>query len=383
MKKISLLIILIFILCLISSCNSNRENIILKERDLKVISSKMESKSNIVFLNNEKLYYFTDIVNKETPDLANETLYEYNFNDKNTKKINTFTNIAVSSGSKALYNNSVYIPLATNIENTLYKIDTKSRSLEVIKKWITFPPLAYVYTVDDNLILFGPKTSDGITIEYYINKIDLNSNNEKNIITKKMKNKKGETISCIDVDKEFIYAFSISATGDKEIYNIIQYDLNGKQSNVYPFDLKAFLDPTATLTGEDDAISKLYKEKDYFILNTLNGRVFIFKMVNNKLIPIKIPEKFYKNNPSGFHFIEYYDGKSEVAYFTNLSEENNIITIFNYSTEKFTTLELPNDIENQYNFDRNARGDLIVKKVNKKDISKVEYYYINFKSIGF
>lgn len=375
MKKIGFMILLILSLSLLSSCTSSQEDIVVKEESNKNILPQIPADSEIVFFDNQKLFYFTFESDSKTPDLANQTLYEYDIKENKTIKINTFSNIAISSDSKALHQNNFYMHLATNEQNHLVKVDTNTHSSEIIKKWSTFPTFAYVYTLDNNLILFGPN-SIGSATEYYINKINLTDNSEVNIVAKKIENQKGELIASLDVDEKFIYAFSIASNGVNETYSIIKYDINGKQLSVYPFDLESFIS-MKTLLNEDDAIIRIYKEKNYFILNTINGRVFIFKISNDKLEPIKIPEKFFINNPAGYHFLEYYDGDSNYAYFINTFEQNNIIEVFNCETETFTTIKLTEDNNNINKYYRNAKGDLIIKKSNKQDIYKIQYIYEN------
>lgn len=378
MKKVNLLILLIFILGLLSSCASPSQNTTIKitEKDLTSLPISGKGDSEIIYFNKDKIYYSKDIVNDQTPDLADKILFEYAIKRRQINKVHTLSNISMSSGSKAIHSNNLYIPFSTNKENILLKVNMDNHNAEIIKEWNTFPPLSYVYNLDNYLFLFGPKSNGG-QIEYYIDKIDLNNNKEVNIVTKNMNNKKGQLIASIDAEDKYLYAFSINATGDKDLYRIVQYDMNGRECNSYPFDLAAFLSGKKTLYHEDDAISKIYKEKDYFILNTLNGRVFIFKILKDKLEPIKMPEKFYKDNPAGYHFLEYYDNKSNFAYFINTFGINNVIEVFNYLTGEFSSLELPKDNNCSYIYYRNAGGDLIIKKTNDEDINQVYYYYIN------
>lgn len=378
MKKISYLTILILISFLLSSCSLERtmnspngkENIAVH------LPLKIDADAEVFFFNDEKLYYFTDEINSENPNLVNKTLHEYKFEDKKSNTLSSFADISVYSGSKTLTDNKLYLPLTQNNHNILVEINLENNSSKTIKKWMAFPPLTYVYNLNNNLILFGPNSLDNSTIEYSINKINPVNNKEVNIVKKEIKNQRGELISCIDVDGNYIYAFSITATNKEQKYNIIKYDLTGKQVSIYPFDLKTFLNPDKTLADQDDAIFNIYKEKDYFILNTLNGRVFIFKLINNKLQPVKIPDNFCTKNPSGFRFIEYYDGESDFAYFYNTFENNNVVIVFNYLTEEFTSLEFPKD-NSIYHYFRNAKGDLIVKKSKDQNLSQFYYYDID------
>ena len=382
MKKISFFIMLISILIILTACTTqNKEPV---KKPAKAISSKsaielipiqIAANAEIAFFDNQKLYYYTDEFDSKSPELIDKTINVYDINIKTSKELNKIANISTYSGSFAMDQSDFYMPFSTNDENILVKADMKKNNAEIIKKWKTFPPLAYVYTIDNNLILFGPNEK-GATTNYYINKINLDTNEEKNIITKKMKNLSGELIACIDVDDKYIYTFSIEVDGNIEKYKICQYDTNGTLLNTYPFDLKFYLDST-TLRGQDDAIAKIYKENDNFILTTLGGRVLIFKCKDNVLQPVKLPENLYKDNPSGFRFLEYYDGNSEFGYFVNSFKENNIVTVFNYSTEKVTTMEFPKSENDRASNDyfRNAAGDLVVKQSKGQSTNEFEYFY--------
>lgn len=376
MKKIRILAILIIISFLLVSCTNVDDNTkSVAQDDLKIEPLQIETNAEIAFFDNESIFYFTDEITSKESDVVCKTLAEYNFKDKKTKKITSFEDISTHSGSITRSDNTLYMPLSTNDENILFKIDVNKNSSKEIKKWNTFPPLSYVYYLRGNLILFGPDVIDQLTTHYYINKISLTDNKEVNIVKKKIKNNNGELISCVDVDESYIYAFSIKASDDSQKYSIIKYGLNGEEIDRYDFDLKAFLHPFETLANQDDAIINVYKEKDYFILNTINGKVFIFKLNMNQLQPIEIPENFYKMNPSGFRFLDY-NGSSDFAYFINTFENNNVITVFNYITEEFTSLELAND--NMYSYFRNAQGNLIVRKTNNQN--SIEFYYYRIDS---
>lgn len=382
MKKISFFIMLITILIILTACTTkNKEP---AKGPVKDIASKsaielnpiqIAANAEIVFFNNQKLYYYTDEFDSKSPELIDKTINVYDINIKTSKKLNKIANISTYSGSVAMNHSSFYMPFSTNDENILVKADMGKNKAETIKKWKTFPPLAYVYTIDNNLILFGPNEK-GETTDYYINKINLDTNKEENIIKKKMKNQNGELIACMDVDDKYIYTFSIKVDGNIEKYIISQYDTSGTLFKTYPFDLKFYID-SATFRGQDDAILKIYKENDNFILTTLGGRVFVYKIVNDKLQPVKLPENLYKDNPSGFRFLEYYDGNSEFGYFVNSFKENNIVTVFNYSTEKITTLEFTKSENDRASNDyyRNAAGDLVIKKSKGQSTNEFQYFY--------
>lgn len=379
MKKIRFMTILTLISFLLSSCTSvkhvnspkNKENTPLK------IPLEIDSNAEISFFTNGKLYYFNDEFNKEKPELANKILSEYSIMDKKSKILSSFPDISDYSGSITLNKNKLYLPLYQNNTNVLFEINLQNNHTRIMKKWNAFPPFAFIYNLKNNLILFGPNSLNNTTLEYYINTINLVDNKEVNIVKKEIKNHVGELISCLDVDGNNIYAFSITATKNDQKYSIIKYDITGKQINIYPFDLQMFLNPAKTLADQDDAIFSIYKEKNYFIFNTLNGRVFIFKLINDKLEPVTVPDKFYKKNPSGFRFIEYFDGKSDFAYFYNTFNNNNVVTVFNYLTEEFTSLKFPKD-NSVYNYFRNAHGDLVVKKSSKdQNLSRFYYYTID------
>ncbi|MFJ7953980.1 hypothetical protein ACIQZG_20985 [Lysinibacillus sp. NPDC096418] len=373
MKKICHLGILILISFLLSACSSDRPMDSTTESTVLNIPLKIDNDAEIVFFNNENLYYFTDETNDEKPDLAKKILHEYSFADQKSNILSSYNDVSIYSGSKVLNGNNLYLSLTQNNNNILAEINLKNKSSKIIKKWITNPSLAYVYTLKNNVILFGPNSLDESSIEYSIDAFNPVNGKEENVVKKEIKDQKGEILPSLDVDGDYIYAFSITANDDEHEYNIIKYDLTGKQVSIYPFDLKAFLKPSKTLVDQDDAIFKIYKEKEYFILNTLNGRVFIFKLINNKLQPVEIPDAFYKENPSGFRFIEYYEGESDFAYFYNTFENNNVITVFNYLSEEITTLKFPKE-NSIYNYFRNATGDLIVNKRTEQGLNKFNYY---------
>ena len=375
MKKISHVVILIILAISLSGCLSEQPSELPTEKNDFNESLNIDKNAEIALFNNENLFYFTSETNEETPDLTTMILYEYNFVDQKSKELSSYEDVSIYSGSKVLQGEKLYLPLTHNTDNILAEVNLENNSSKIIKQWETNPPLAFVYGLNQNIILFGPNTLEDSTFEYAIDTFNPDNNKETNLVNTEVKDQQGELIPTIDVEGDYIYALSITVQQNEHQYQIIKYDKNGKQISMYPFDLKAYFNPSATLVDQDDAIYRLYKEQDYFILNTLNGRVFIFKLVNNNLQPVPIPKEFYKENPSGFRFIEYYDGESDFGYFYNTFDHKNVITVFNYLTEEITTFDFPEDKSNYFYF-RNAKGDLIVHKSNDEGLSEFNYYNV-------
>jgi len=368
MKKISLLINLTILLLLLSSCSTDPQISPLLETDNKELTLdkplNIDDNSEISFFNNEKLYFFTSETVKKDTESANMNFYEYIFDQEKSNIINSFTDITFHTGSKTIIDDKLYFPLTQNNQNILLEIRMENKKTKTIKKWTSYPPFSYVFNTNNHIVLFGPNTPDNSKIEYSIDTLNLENNQENNIVKKIIKDGEGELISSIDVDGEYIFAFSTTIKNNKHEYSVIKYDLTGKEIIKYPFDLQSFFKTDKTLINKDDTIFSMYKEGNYFILNTLNGRIFIFKLIDNQLQAVKIPENYYEENPSGFHFMEYTDEESDFAYFYNSFEKNNEVTVFNYLTEEFTTIGFPKEETSLYEFFRNAKGDLIVKRTN-------------------
>ena len=191
MKKIRLFILIVIILCMATACSNDKEATkttipkVESKSHMELIPIQIPTKAEIVFFNNQKLYYYTDVFETKTPENANKTLNEYDFNSKTSKPLFSVADITTYSASFALNQGNIYLPFSTNnVDSILVKANMEKGSTEIIKKWKTFPPLAYVYAIDDNLILFGPNEV-GESTEYYVNKINLGTMKEKKIIFKK------------------------------------------------------------------------------------------------------------------------------------------------------------------------------------------------------
>lgn len=333
----------------------------------------LDGEANILLIDNKRVYYYIDELNSLSQDLSNQALYYFDIASGQTGRIGIIESIAGGSGSVAMLGEKILLPLAKQgNQNVLFQIKLETESIEIAKQWTAFPPLSYVYSTEKEFIIFGPDVIDHSLTRYYIDKIDISNGQQDTIIESFHGEEGGTLISCVDIDQNNIYTYTISGKDKEESYAIFVYDFNGKKKESYALDLKKSL-------KNEDVVVNLYKFNEFFILNTLNGCNYIFQKTEDALKELKTPDVLFKNG--GYRVIESYDGEIEEMYFMNTFHDSEKLIIFSHNAS-FHTIEFPKYENMSYSFYRNARGDLLVKKIAGDNLEKKEFFLIDNQSLN-
>lgn len=382
-KKILLVLILVLLILSFCSCLKNKEqstasNFSVAQNNFEVLNIPLNAE--IIFFDNSNILYLLSDQEINNDQQTEKTLFKYNFKEHKKYELTKFNNAITATESIACHGKKIYLPYKTSSNrNVLLEIDMESNSFKAIKQWDADTVFSYIYSIDNVLILFSIDAIDSEVTEYNIKQINLSDYSKKNIVSKRFSNKEAEFIPAIDVDDKYIYALLVKQVNEKQNYHIIKYDLGGNALKSYKLDLKNFIEqvnPSNKNDVEKDIIFNIYKENNYFILTTLNGRISIFQQNKDGIDSIEVPKDLYEDFPSGYNFLNHLGKDNQFAYFVNPNKSKNTMYVFDYTTGEFTSINFSTDKNNINVYYRNETGDILLKKMNLYSINKQQYFYL-------
>lgn len=256
-----------------------------------------------------------------------------------------------------IYNNCLYVTGSIQGEsNGIHQIDLTTLELRTIMQIDKDAGFVSVYQVKNSVILFYVSLSSETSMAYQIYSIDLTTLNYS-VILKEYINGEGTCVSCICVDEQYIYSYEITIHNDSPEYQIVMYTVDGVVAHRYPMDLADFI--TVQNKTSNDSVNTMCKKGDYLILNTINGRIKIFKLGEKSMEGIKIPHNLYKNIPSDYHLYDSI-GKDYNSFIISNSHLPQIY-LFNADTGKLTGISVITQSDEYFQFISSYEGLTIVK----------------------
>ena len=336
--------------------------------------------SDILLFCNENIYYSIVDPLSSNPEEPYKTLYVYNVNERSDSEIFRFKDSRYSSGDAlAVYEDRLYLVCDTDEgSKVLNEIDLKTYRSHTIKEWQENTLFSGVYKIGDQIVLCNINIWEDET-EYTITLIDSISLKETDVLRARADFQSGVIVKCISVDADYIYAFKETYFSDNSNTNhsISVYDSAGNNIRNISVDLNAFLDKSDELKMVDrDSIFDLYKEGEYFIFGSLNGRINIQSFnEKNETEQLEIPEPLYINLPGGYNFLKSPSIDNAYSYIVNPFTGENTMYIFDNSTANFKSISLPYDINHLNRYYRNERGDLLIEETDMGSFKK-EYFIL-------
>lgn len=324
--------------------DENIENISSTKVDLTDIPSKASVlcsyDDNIVYLN--EIGSANQVVTDES--LAEQGLYVYNILTKKSEYITSVGQVFSSTGDALYYDGKIYYPCVSSGKNQiLLEVDLNSGDVRNIisrNKDILF---SYIKQIENSLILFSINIISADETEYIIEKISPDTGDLDILIQKSVVGLEsqwsGEFISCIDVFNNYIYTYG---QNDKNEIMINRYTDEGELNNTYMINqLDAFLSPDADNVedGFTDTVWEMNVIEDYIVLKTINKRHCLFKINENELEQISIPEVLYSEIPGDFQYIKKLDNHR--IYFSACYIEENNLYILDTEKNTFKIYSLP------------------------------------------
>jgi len=87
----------------------------------------------------------------------------------------------------------------------------------------------------------------------------------------------------------------------KRTYQILRFEPNG-EADSFQVDLSELIE-VDTNGLSNDVIMYMEKIGDYFVLQTLNGRLYLLMMTDDSIQTTEIDSQFYRSVPGGYSFL--------------------------------------------------------------------------------
>ncbi|MCL2400139.1 MAG: hypothetical protein FWC91_10435 [Defluviitaleaceae bacterium] len=233
--------------------------------------------------------------------------------------------------------------------------------------WESKDSLAVNFFIEsDIMIILAPHDMDSYR-KFDIVKLDLSSGDYQVILTKSLYVPlfTGDRVFDIFVENSRIYMFrrTIDSRGDRHYIDV--YDFYGNKIISYPLDLLRFI--FLPSIGDRDSELDFFKFHNYFIFNTLNRRVAIFKLVDNELVRVELPRKFQELGFTLFNDNLLSDN-SGLMYFSRGGWREKHIHVMDSLQEQLflldITIQYPEMIidflENGVSFERDIEGNIMI-----------------------
>lgn len=390
MKKCFLLFISTVLL--LTGCNAKNDSQNVKTQDEKIamdisekediiitngkeLFSNEEEYCNIIYFDSKQIIFAKDgSINKEL-DTVNVLFYHYNLKNGNTEFLTEVENISLSTEDIAYLDNRLYYPLSVKSKEGLIEyileISLDNFSTRLVKSRETDTIGTRLEATDSEVYRYYQKKVSENETEFFIDNIGT-LDTSKRIIHEKYKKNTGSILvsSCVYNDK--MYTYSIIC-GDDEKYVVEEYSLEGELLKQYQIDLKGFLKMKEV--DDTDAVYQMYIEEDYIILNTLNNRIKIYKIVEDHLLEVATPPEF--EELLGARVLDQY-GDSDYVYFLD-STKSNILYIFDTDQGKISKFNLAKSNIKVDNVVRDDEGNLIV--ITEHTDNKCRYFLIDSDTI--
>lgn len=387
MKAKTIILLLLLETLVLSACASPSDDHKTDNDDKKYMNQlSLPADAELLSFNNGDLFYFMDKTTDSKDDLfADKVLYSYSIKNNQKKQLADLKHISYATASVALSKGKLYLPCQMgDHQNELFEIDIDKSTVDSRLSWTADTVFSYIFSSNDKLVLFCIDAINAKDTEYSIRVIDI-ENDEVTVIAKQIANSEyGTAISSIDVDNGYIYAFLVSNSKGTPAYSIEKYDLKGNVCDKINLKLEHFLEYTDINNKEDqetDMVFDLYVGGEYFILNTINGRVNIFEQEEGEVHSIDVPKEMYEKFPSSYKYLSSL-GNGRSAYFVNAFTGHHTLYLFDYSMGKFTPIDFPYNSNCMYFYVRNQKGDLVIKVIDMAHDDQTSYYYLDSEKLS-
>ena len=386
MKKTIYIIILSLLLSLVlSSCNKeapqpndtilpspipsqnnteSTEQVEGEDINTRTVTLKMESLDQIKIPNNANIIFFDKnyvvyTLNDEQTDTGTQTmqLYVYLLETATDRYVTDIVFPDTHLSVALIYNNCLYV--VGSIQggpNGIHQIDLSTLELRTIMQLDNNAGFVSVYQVENSIILFYISPSSEKNMAYQIYSIDL-ATLDYSVILKEYVNGEGTCISCICVDEQYIYSYEITVRNGTPEYQIVVYTVDGVVAQKYPLDLSGFI--TVQNKMSNDSVNTMCKKRDYLVLNTINGRVKVFKIDEKSMYSMQIPQNLYAEIPSGYRLYDSVCEGHNVFIASNAHQPQ--IYLFDTEIGEFTGISVIAQSEEYFQFISSYEGTAIIK----------------------
>lgn len=374
MKKKSIIVILMFFVLLVISCSKKEQETIgkienetleckklgtidLDQDEVSVIEDINDGVNEVIYFDNNKLVYFMD---KESsiPDTSNCEVYLYDKSTKDNKFIIEVSNVNASKGDICVLGNKVYYTFwrmtGDADYNSLMELDMEKKTAQLIPIENATLLFVDIAVTDNHVFILKRNEIDRRRTDYIVERLDGKKFTEISSVSyiaggSEEDEDEGEYYLDFVGEKDYLYLFQggvgranygfICMTEDGEIKETCKIDLQE--------DLKLEMEDFISLDGEEEEDSDLpweiLKNGDYYIVNTLNNRNFIFRKEGKKFLKIHTPEQLGNKDLTYRSKIVTEFGQGRYIYFSEI--ENSSLYVFDTQSETFGHLDVKADGE--------------------------------------
>lgn len=179
---------------------------------------------------------------------------------------------------------------------------------------------------------------EGETSLYRLEMFDTVQENVRMITEKKYVSGAGEYIVCMEVDGAYIYTFERETDGTDNQCRISRYGPEGGAEN-YPVDLSELIIVDADGISKD-VVVEMEKIGQFFVLSTLNRRLYVLRLTDDGIQKEPIDEKFYQPLRGKYSFLSTMGPEADSLYIQSI-RDNTMILRFDGETANFQEIQLP------------------------------------------
>lgn len=277
--------------------------------------------------------------------LRNEyAIYRYNPNTTERINIGAVSNFVMTYGRPVQHNNSLYIFIASMVENqiqnNLYCIDLCENTLTKLFTSRDDYPLSPVSVTDDEVLFLGTNHTDEYSISSHVSKLDDSQKDTVRIIEKQFSvSNGGEILINFAAANNNIYILTMVNQDDKIVYVVDVYDEKYNHLSRLELDLE-FGD-----LYTNQKITKFYVAGRFiFLRTTSNG--FIGEIQNDKVMVRKADSRLdmaYKPCGSYENECVFYVMRTTELYALDLDSGEIKELPWEYNTEHVIKMVLAND----------------------------------------
>ena len=344
--------------------------------------------TNVLFMEGSKILYSSEL--KSYGDISDLGFYMYDMFTDESVLITQITGWYISSENIANIGNYVYYPFSKyeddgSLWDYILKVSIDTLEYEEIKFSETDTPLIFLTSSRDAIFrtyLTSIFTDEGEKTEYCIDNITDGSPSEHVIKTEYTRLKNGggygEIMPFSCVRNDYIYTYSIKSEGTADTCFISQYTLDGRKLNSYPLDIEAsFL--YMEEVNDYDIVFGIDSIRDYFLLGSLNNRICILKLNNNRLEMVDVPEELL-GVATGGRLMDHSRSERESVYIIDYVASHDTFTerlcVFNTGDQTFQFFDI--DIDEQLSIiQQDSKGNLIVSL--EKGENDIVFRYVEIK----
>ena len=374
MKKQSIIMVLLYFALLFVSCSRQEQETIGKTKDesieckelqsidlekngVSVIEYMDEDVNEVIYFDNNKLVYFVD-KESSNPDTSNCEVYLYDKSTGDNKFIIEVSDVNASKGDICVLGKKVYYAFfrMTDVAayNCLMELDLEKKTAQLIPIENATMLFVDIAVTDNHVFILKRNEVDSRRTDYIVERLDGQELKEISSVTYRAgKSEKdadeGEYYLDFVGEEDYLYLFR-GGVG-REDYSFLCMTENGEIKENCKIDLqddlKLEMEDFTSLDGEEEEDSDLpweiLKNGDYYIINTLNNRNFLFRKEGNKFVKIHVPKQLGNKELTYRSKIVTVFGERRYIFFKEI--ENDSLYVFDTKTETFGRIDVKADGE--------------------------------------